>query len=77
MPGASGETLPRVERAKAIVQKHVPQVGELGLLDIMHELNWFDHTNYDEKGILQLSGLSDLQLIGLAACLIAYSEGVR
>lgn len=67
----------RLALAKKLINKKAKEVGEMGLFDAVHALEWFDHMQYDEEAVLKLVDLSDLQKVALAAALVAYAEGVR
>lgn len=67
----------RLALAQKLINKKAKEVGEMGLFDAVHGLEWFDHIQYDEEAVLKLVDLSDLQKVALAAALIAYAEGVR
>lgn len=77
MIGISLVTNPRLAQARDIIRRKAKVVGEMGLLDILHVLNWFDQVHYDEEGILQIRDLGDLQTVALAGALVAYAEGLR
>jgi hypothetical protein len=63
--------------AKQTTARYGRQIGEMGIMDLIHELDWFWAIHYDEAGLLKIGGLNALQKIALAAAMKAYAEGLR
>ena len=62
-----------VEKASQIVRTRHRDVGEAGMLEICHRLQWYDCPSYSPEGKLVLAGLDGLHVVALAAAMVAYA----
>lgn len=65
----------RVDKAKALVNKHYRNAGEYGVLEILTRLQWPNAASFSERGSLAIRDIDDdLQVVAFAAALVAYVE---
>lgn len=64
----------RLVKARAVIGRYGPALGEERMLELMDALCWFDNALYDEYGRFTLVNLSEIQQVALAAAAGAYAE---